>query len=157
MAALGIRLNAGDVAKLSSNLNRIVRQAENLVPAMETIGEYMVRSTQNRILRSKTSPEGDRWARLSELTTSLKGHDQPLFHSGRLAESIKVKNVSNRGVTIYSSAPYAGYMQSGVRKVKGKYRSKKPAPQIPARPFMGFSQENLKRISQILRKHVFEQ
>ncbi len=156
MAGVGLRVDTRELRKLTDRLNRMLHQAESLRPAMEEIGEYMQRSTQNRILRQKRSPSGDPWAELSELTIELKGHDRPLYQSGELAESIEVKNVNDRGVTIKANAPHASYMQGGVRKVKGKYKSKRPSPQIPALPFMGFSEENLKRIAKILREHVFE-
>lgn len=156
MAGVSVRISSKELSALTGRLNKMVQRAEDLRPAMQEIGEYMQRSTVNRILRQKKSPEGDPWAELSELTISLKGHDRPLFQSGELADSINLKSVTNRGFTLQAGAKHASFQQKGVRKVRGKYRSNKPSPQIPPRPFMGFSQENIKRISQILREYVFD-
>jgi phage virion morphogenesis protein len=154
MPSLSIRLEASDLARLNSRISKLLHDTLNLEPVWTEAAEYMKNATANRILRTKTSPEGDRWEALSDVTIALKGHDKPLFHSGGLAEGISVLDVSNDGFMITADAPYASYMQKGVKRVKGAFKSKRSEPQIPARPFMGFSDENVRRISKMVRDYL---
>lgn len=145
-----------DASLVTARLHKLLQRTGNLSPAWQDAAEYMRNSTVNRILRTKKSPEGERWAALSEVTIELKGHDKPLFETGELSESIGVGDVSDEGFEIFSSSDHASYMQEGVQTLRGAFRSKKPAPQVPPRPFMGFSDENMKRISQILHNYLTE-
>jgi phage gpG-like protein len=116
--------------------------------------KHMKNSTVNRIARSKTSPSGERWEALSEITIALKGHDQPLFQSGEMMRGIDIGDVSNDGFMITSAAPHSSWMQKGVRKKRGTKKNPRGQPGIPARPFMGFSNENVRRISKMLHDHI---
>jgi phage virion morphogenesis protein len=154
MAGLKFDIGLSHITKLSQRVKRLLQHSEHLAPAMELAAQYMVNSTRNRILRTKTGPDGEKWAAISELTAKLKGHDSILFETGTLANSIRVGDVSDHGFSIIADDQVASFLQNGVRKLKGMYRPKKPAPQIPARPFMGFSEENNKRIAQIIRNYL---
>jgi phage virion morphogenesis protein len=154
MPSLSVRLDADDLARLNRRLSKLLHDTLNLEPVWREAAEYMKMSTQNRILRTKTAPDGERWAALSDVTIELKGHDSQLFQSGEMAGSVDVLDVSNDGFMITTDAPYASYMHKGVSRVKGAFKSKRPAPQIPARPFMGFSDENVRRISKMVRDYL---
>jgi phage virion morphogenesis protein len=154
MPSLSVRLESADLARLNSRISKLLHDTLNLEPVWAEAAEYMKNSTANRILRTKMSPEGERWEALSDVTIALKGHDRPLFQSGELAGGINILDVSNDGFMITADAPYASYMQKGVKKVKGAFKSKRPQPQIPARPFMGFSDENVRRISKMVRDYL---
>jgi phage virion morphogenesis protein len=154
MPSLSVRLDADDLARLNRRLSKLLHDTLDLEPVWREAAEYMKQSTQNRILRTKTAPDGERWAALSDVTIELKGHDSQLFESGEMAGSVDVLDVSNDGFMITTDAPYASYMHKGVKRVKGAFRSKRPAPQIPARPFMGFSDENVRRISKMVRDYL---
>ncbi|MEH2517482.1 phage gpG-like protein [Bradyrhizobium sp. AZCC 1610] len=155
MPSLSVRLDQQTLSRLNRRLAELLRDATDLEPVMQQAAQYMKNSTVNRIVRTKTSPGGERWAALSDVTAELKGHDQPLFHSGEMSRGINIADVSDDGFMIVADAPYASYMQRGVSKVKGAFRSKRPSPQIPARPFMGYSEENIRRISKMIRAHIF--
>jgi phage virion morphogenesis protein len=154
MPSLSVQLDAGDLARLNRRLSKLLHGSLNLEPVWQQAAEYMKQSTKNRILRTKTAPDGERWAALSDVTIEMKGHDAPLFQSGEMAGSVDILEVSNDGFMINTDAPYASYMHNGVQQVKGAFRSKRPAPQIPARPFMGFSDENVRRISKMVRDYL---
>jgi phage gpG-like protein len=156
MPSIAVRLVADDLAKLNKRIKKLLHDALDLEPVMEEAAQYMKRSTVNRILRSKTSPEGERWEALSDATIALKGHDRPLFASGELAAGIYVEEITPDGFVIAADSDHASYMQNGVAVVKGAFKSKRPMPQIPARPFMGFSDENVRRISKMIRDHLAE-
>jgi len=154
MPSLSVRLDQAAFAKLNKRLHEVLQHSLNLEPVMQQAALYMKNSTVNRIERTKKSPAGERWEALSDVTIQLKGHAQPLFASGELSRGIDIQDVSNDGFMIISSAPHSSYMQKGVKKVKGAFKSKRPSPQVPARPFMGFSDENVRRISKMLRDHI---
>lgn len=118
---------------------------------MREASQYMVHSTQTRITRDHRSPSGVDWAPLSDLTIMLKGHDRPLFQTGFLSRSIHTSKATDKGFVVKTDAPYAGWMQKGVKRTSGRYRGT-----IPPRPFAGFSQTNIRRLSQMLRRHILE-
>ncbi|MCA1379394.1 phage virion morphogenesis protein [Bradyrhizobium sp. BRP05] len=154
MPGLQLKIDVSHISKLTKRINRLLHQSENLSPVMRQAAEYMVNSTRNRILRTKRGPDGEKWAAISELTAQLKGSTSILFEHGDLARGIRVGDVSSDGFMIISDAEQSQWLQEGVRRVKGRYRPKKPAPQIPPRPFMGFSQENNARIASMIRDYL---
>jgi phage gpG-like protein len=108
-------------------------------------------------VRSKTDPDGERWAALREVTIKLKGGSESiLFQSGELAKGIQVEDVTHDGFVLSSTAlnkegeSYSAYLQDGVRRTRGMIKGKK----IPPRPFMGFSDENKRRIAKMVRDYL---
>jgi phage virion morphogenesis protein len=150
MPQVAVRFNA---SVWLSRLNHILEHSEHLQPAIQEAAEYMVRSTRNRITGKKSdrhAPDGEPWAPLSEMTIEKKGHNQILYQSGELLDSIHIENVTNDGFTVIADSPHASYMQSGVKRTNGWVKGKK----IPARPFIGFSEANIRRIAKILRDYI---
>jgi phage gpG-like protein len=76
-----------------------------------------------------------------------------MFETGDGPER-RVGDVSDHGFMIFTDAEQASWLQGGVRQVKGKYWPKTPRPQIPPRPFMGFSRSNINRISKMIRDYL---
>lgn len=150
MSSIAIKIDHNDVHKLSQRISELLHDVLHLEPVMEEAAEYMKRSTVNRILRSKTSPDGERWEALRDVTVNLKGHDRILFETGELANSIQISDVSNDGFMITADAEHASYMQEGVKRTRGMIKNKT----IPPRPFMGFSDENKRRIAKMIRDHL---
>src|SRR5260221_12242483 len=116
MSSIAIKVEASDIHKLSRRISELLHDVLHLEPVMAEAAEYMKRSTVNRILRSKTSPDGERWEALRDVTVNLKGHDRILFETGELANSIQVSDVSNEGFMITDDAKHASYMQEGVKR-----------------------------------------
>lgn len=150
MATIKLRLDKNRLASLSKRLDDLSRRAQNLGPFFDDASAYMVNVVQNRILRTKKAPDGSRWPKLSELTSDLKGHDTVLYQTGELARSVKADQATKNSISIKASADYAGYMHRGVKRTGGRW----PGKEIPARPFMGFSDTNIKVISKMLKDHV---
>ena len=89
--------------------------------------------------QTSTAPDGSRWAPLKN--PRPPGHNpdtKPLIDTGALQDSVgyqgseHIEGVSGEGFTLGSSVYYAGVHQEGSKKKN-----------IPARPFMGFSEEVL--------------
>jgi hypothetical protein len=56
-----------DSAPVVAALNKLIRQATDLHPAWEQVGEYFIFSTRERF-RTGTAPDGTPWAPNSETT-----------------------------------------------------------------------------------------
>lgn len=137
-------------------LNNLAKHSQNLMPAMQDIGEYMVMATKQRF-STATAPDGSKWAENSALTAKLKGHNKPLIgESKRLSNEIHY-NASAGGIEIGSSLIYAATQQFGA--TKGSFGTTKrggpiPWQTIPARPFLGVSASDADHITDILREHL---
>lgn len=158
MSLLQLRFDTSKLQAFSNRIAAMATRARNLEPFMDDTAAYMANVMRNRILRTKKGPDGVAWQELSGLTEEIKGHGKILFHTGALARSIEVQEVNRDGFTIAATAPYAPFMQYGVQRTKGwvkkpNGRYAKPGP-IPARPFMGFSDENARIIAKKLRAHI---
>jgi phage virion morphogenesis protein len=150
--ALGIdfTFTQSQLRSLSKRLEGLVKRAGNLTPFFDDASAYMVNVIQHRIYRSKKSPDGADWAPLADSTVDIKGHDTILYETGNLGRSIHVDAQDRSGFIIASDAPYAYYMQNGVKRTGGMIKGKR----VPARPFMGISERNVKVISKMLKDHV---
>jgi len=161
--SIHLRISADDLKKASRKLRQLLHKVQDLDAYMEDAAQYMLQSTRHRF-DTKRAPGGERWPGLSEITKELKLSDEPLIDTGRLFESIQISKVDRDGFTIGSNVEYAAYMQYGVApgKAKGSY----PHPfepgvrgrptEIPARPFLGFTDYNLRRIRELLVEHMME-
>lgn len=109
--------------------------------AMKQMGEKAVRDTQTRIRSTKVSPDGQPWQPWSMATQrqyARRGHGGSLlFHTGALNNSIQYR-LSEHTLTVYSNVGYAKYLQFGTSK-------------MPARPFMGWTQQDVNTLKQILK------
>jgi phage virion morphogenesis protein len=150
MGVVNLKVAPMSAAGITQSLQRTIDRTHNLYPLMADIGQYMVRSTQNRILREKKSPKGDRWAELAQSTIDSKGHSSILFLTGDLAKGISVEDVSNTNVTIRSDSEYGSFHQKGWKHHGRPGRTKR----VPARPFLGVSEENKRRIKKMLRDYL---
>lgn len=154
-----------DLANLSPKLHTLLSQLDDFRPFMEEAGEYMVRSVKYRIRQGWTDPDGEPLEALAELTMLLKGgYTKPLYQSGHLHDSVHLEEVWDYGFTVDADADYAGYVQEGVKPDKQRGYVKTPdgrwvAPRngIPPRPFMGFSEENIRRMAKMLKEHILRE
>jgi phage virion morphogenesis protein len=145
-----VTLTQTDLRSLNKRLDGLVRRSQDLGPYFQDAGQYLVNATQHRILRSKRGPNGEKWPALSQATIDIKGHATPLYQSGDLARSIHVVAYDKSGLIVASDAPYAELMQYGFFPTTGFIKGKR----IPARPFMGVSNQNVKVLSSMLKDYV---
>jgi phage virion morphogenesis protein len=149
--ALSFKVQSKGLAELRSALTGLLERTQHLKEFNQEAATYMVRSTRNRILRSKRSPDGTPFAPLADLTVDVKGHSSILFETGNLARSVHVDHVDDHGFTISADADYARLTQDGRRRTRGRYDSNRS---VPARPFIGISDANVQRISKMLRSYI---
>jgi len=155
-------------------------------PLANRIGEYLLRSTQDRF-KTQTAPDGTAWAPLTKRYAKRKKYNQDkiLTLRGYLRSQIHYQVIDDKTVEIGSNMKYAAIHQFGgevdipSRPAKVRYRSKAgrvlfagkkhskgvterqvtiPAHTIkmPARPFLGISQADDKEIRDIIREWVVE-
>lgn len=124
---------------------------EDLTPLFKNIGEILVESTKARFPKG-IAPDGSAWAPKSATTLAKYGARKsnrvdirPLFGpSGTLWSQI-FHVAGPDGVEIGSARSYAAVMQFGAAKgAFGTTRNGSPIPwgDIPARPYLGLSEED---------------
>lgn len=150
-------------------LQALTGRVDNLAPAMSEIGERLTETTQERF-NTSTGPDGQRWEENSEATilgylsgvkgayskkagmtkkgmTALLGK-KPLVASGLLQGDIHWQLIPG-GVTIGTDR-FADEWDAGAAVHQFGSRSGK----IPARPFLGVSDEDEQTILDILGQHL---
>lgn len=162
----GIELNTEIRDQITSDvLDQIVRNMGSLRPALLEIGEHLQGSVEERF-RTETDPEGNPWEPLSEFTKANKRNDQILTESG---------GSGLRGSIHYQAGNHS--LEQGTNKIYGAIHQlggiirAKRAPalaigrsggafalvkqvEIPARPYLGLSDDDRRAIDAILTRHT---
>ena len=138
--------------EVTAALERLSRSLLDTTPVMQDIGELLVRSTKKRFPEGD-APDGSKW--LPKSATTLAAYQargdrmdfRPLFGpSGRLSSEIFYEvGPGGSSVEIGSNLIYAGVMQFGAAQgAFGTTARGSPIPwgDIPARPFLGLSEED---------------
>lgn len=151
-----VQVNDG---QFKAALQNLLNQAGTLQPALNQIGEQMVKNTRQRFA-TKTAPDGTRWADNSPLTQQRKGRNDPLIGEsgarGGLLGSFSY-NASTNTLVFGNSREYAAVQHFGARKGQfGKSKRNGPLPwgRIPPRPFLGVSAKDQADIFDIIKEHL---
>ncbi len=149
-------------AAIADALTRASEILSDMRPIHEDIGEYMIEATRARF-RTRTAPDGSRWRAKSPTTIAAYlargdgNRPHPLIGpSGRLGREI-AKLVTPTSTEIGSALEYSGVMQHGAAKgAFGTNRRKRPIPwgNIPARVWLGISDQDEASILEIVDRHV---
>lgn len=130
-------------------INDLLNKGENLTAPMKSIGEEMINRTQQRF-RDKQAPDGTPWAANSPATQERKGHGRVLEGaSGELAKQFSY-SASSDGVEWGSLMIYAAMQQYGGSKAAFPHLW----GDIPARPFLGLSDDDEDEVLGILADHL---
>lgn len=118
-------------------LGRAAALLEDMTPLMTDIGEILVFSTKARFPLGQ-APDGSKWAANSPVTLARKTDSRPLFGpTGLLSQQIFSIPGTNQ-VEVGSNRIYAAMMQFGGTKAQFPNLW----GNIPARPFLGISDED---------------
>lgn len=144
MAGARIEIEVKGLDRVQKRLNELARRLEDPTDAFYDIGRYVVDRTRDRI-EAGVSPDGTPWPPLTEATrrSKHKNKDKPLQLEGDLFDSIKAEP-SRTGVVVGSDRPYAATHQFG--RPGGGWGGS----DIPARPFLGLSDEDIAEIDRII-------
>ena len=153
-----------DDRRLRRALAETAEAGRDLAPAMRSIGELLLNSTRGRF-GTQRSPDGVPWAPLSDTTRRRKRRnaDKILTERGHLRGTIAYR-AGRDFVEVGSSRVYASTHQFGAKKGEfGGVRTSLPGRSffqpipwgdIPARPFLGLSDEDETAISQELLDYI---
>ncbi len=160
MAGTHITITLDD-ENLRRQLGDLIGALTNPGPALRSIGEELQRTTQDRFdPGQKKAPDNTPWARNSDVTIAIKGRNNPLYERGILQGSIRYQLSGARGVEVGTNLVYGAAHQFGmVKGYAGRTRRGAPIPwgDIPARPYLGASEEDGARIIEILRDYLARQ
>ena len=157
MAGSSIEVTFDDAEVLKA-VNRLVAAGKDLAPAMRDIGEHLLNTTRQRFT-DEEGPDGTPWAPLTETTRQRKGRnvDKILTESGALRGHGLVYQARRDRVEVGSPLIYAGTHQFGAaRGAFGSTAKGAPIPwgDIPARPFLGVSDDDEAAILRIVTEHL---
>jgi phage virion morphogenesis protein len=146
IAMIVVEINNTSVA---AALEDIAKALTDMTPLMREIGDALVASTTKRFGEG-TAPDGTKWQPKSATTLARSIDPRPLFGgSGSLSRQIFYEAASD-SVLIGSDRPYAAMMQFGGTKEAFPHLW----GDIPARPFLGLSQDDESEIIEIISAHL---
>ena len=148
-----------DDAKVQRALRRLIAAGSDMTPAMRDIGEHLLNTTRERFVDQK-APDGKPWATLTPTTRERKrrNKDKILTLEGYLRGNLAYRAGADQ-VEVGSPSIYAGTHQFGARKgAFGKTARGAPIPwgDIPARPFLGLSDDDQDEIGRIVARYLAE-
>lgn len=151
-----VKVNSDQV---QAALQELLNKTNDLKPVLEDIGEYLMVSTRKRF-KDKEAPDGSSWLRNSPITQLLKGRNDPLIGEsggrGGLLGSFHY-NASRNTLEFGNSKEYAAVQQFGARQGQfGRSSRNTPLPwgNIPARPFLGISDNDQTQLLKIIEEHL---
>jgi phage virion morphogenesis protein len=121
----------------------------NLDPVLTEIGEALSESTKQRF-GTLIGPDGRRWPDNSPVTIERKGRNQPLTGEGTLGEQIHAQLLGDDTLAVGSNMVYAAMQQFGGTKAEFPHLW----GDIPARPFLGVSDDDKDEILNIIAAHL---
>lgn len=140
------------LAETEAALARVRDGLSDMSEVMNEIGEFLAESTQQRIERSLGAPDGTAWAAKSPFTKSKDR--RPLYNSGEMTRGIFYRYGADY-VQVGSGAIQARTMQFGAAAgAFGATATGRPIPwgDIPARPFIGLSDDDQDGIAEALQE-----
>lgn len=137
-----MRVDTRDVDRV---LKLGIKLHKNSRKFLALVGRNEINMSRNRIRTTKKDPDGRRWQSWAPATADSRRKKGTasrglLFDGGYLYNHFTSHATRNR-VTVSNRAPYASYLQNGTSR-------------MPARPFMGWSDDSVKGIRNIYRKHL---
>ncbi|PDT05711.1 phage virion morphogenesis protein [Rhizobium chutanense] len=156
-AALSITTEVMD-KQVRRAFERLEHLMDNTRPVMAAIGVELVGSTHMRFV-TQADPEGQAWQTLNTGYAATKRNSRILTESGRLRDSIN-SQASNDEVRVGTNTIYAAAHQFGA-EIKPKTASHLffriggnmimvDSVTLPARPFLGISDEDETSIAEIV-------
>lgn len=165
-----IYIDIDDTAVITA-LNRLAAACADPGPVLKEIGESLIESTKRRF-ETSTAPDGSAWAPNSPVTILkyLRGKSGATRRDGRLsakgAALVMAKkpligdskdlgrqfsySVDGSTLTVFSSIPYSAMQQFGGTKAKFPNLW----GDIPARPFMGISDDDRAMIERSILSYL---
>lgn len=166
MAGAAIRIDVKvDDREIRAALGRLKRRMTHLRPVLDVIGQKMVTSTLDRFER-ETGPDGRPWKRSAR---ARREGGQTLTKSGRLRGSLTHNATDDNvewGTNVEYAAPHQFGARTPARTIVPRYAKalfwpgarhpvrsvRHPGSLIPARPFLGLSDDDRRAIEQTISR-----
>ena len=132
-------------AAVNAALDATTRVLTDMTPLMQEIGEVLVVSTKRRFGQG-VAPDGSKWAPKAPVTLAKSTDSRPLFGPSGMLSSQIFYEASADNVLVGSNRVYAAMMQFGGTKAKFAHLW----GDIPARPFLGISDEDRDAVRDIV-------
>lgn len=130
--------------ELRRALNRFIQRAQNLKPVFSDIGEMLLLSHRER-WDDEVAPDGTPWEQLSDKYKASKRKRESNGH-----DKILVLDTFLRDDGLSYSAAHSG-LEFGTDKIYGAtHQFGDPDRNIPARPFLGISDDDETEILEII-------
>ncbi len=134
----------------SKRLDRIRSNLDDMEPAWKFVGEFMKKRVIKDCFDKNQSPDGKPWLKWSpqyrkRMEKRGKGGNKILQDRGELRK-ITYQAFKDH-VIVGTEAPYAAAHQFGT-KANSKHG------RIPARPFLGFTEQDKVEVQEILMRHI---
>lgn len=165
MPEIIIKMDGADAIR--ARLREISSRVSNMSPIMKNIGDRVVEQTKRRFESGGPAPDGTPWK--APKTPNPK-RVRTLTVSGHLRDDIRYRPIGNNAVAIGTNRVYAAIHQLGGRTAASVIlpRRKKalktpyglfkkvnhPGSVIPARPFLGVSEENSTELLRIINEYI---
>lgn len=140
-ASIKAEWDGEDLAGIRRVLDEMLAQTDDLTPLFQDVGEYLLPATQDRAALG-VDPDGVPFEPLSEAYRRRKGSDRILFLNNILIPELAYQ-ADAFGLQLGTNAAYGATHQFG-------------RDAIPARPFLGFSQDDIAEIEAIARDFLDE-
>jgi phage virion morphogenesis protein len=140
-----------DDREIRAALQNLLAATGNLDDVLEEIGEELTERTKQRF-GTLTGPDGERWADNSPVTIARKERNQPLTGEGSLREQIHARLLGDNTLVVGSSMEYAAMQQFGGTKAEFPHLW----GDIPARPFLGISEDDKDVVLAIIQAHLLD-
>ncbi|MCF7964015.1 MAG: phage virion morphogenesis protein [Methylobacter tundripaludum] len=138
-----------DDANVVRALQRLQHAVGDISPALKEIGEDLVESTKQRF-SSGVGPDGEKWKDNSQVTIDRKGRNKPLVDRGHLLDSINDALIDTDTLEVNANKDYAAMQQFGGSKDEFPFLW----GDIPARPFLGVSDEDEDKILRTVEEYL---
>ncbi|ELR65856.1 phage virion morphogenesis protein [Photobacterium marinum] len=131
--------------QIQKQINQLIQKGTNLQPAFQDIGEMLLISHSDR-WEKQISPDGTPWAPLSEGYKQRKKKNQDIIlvlnhHLGRELNYLAQPQLFEFGTN---------YEYGAIHHFGGSTEMRPPNVAVPARPWLGVSNDDLEEIYQIL-------
>lgn len=169
---MSVNITSNDI-EIRPALEALQDAIGNTEPVLKQIGEYLVASTQDRF-GTTTAPDGSQWAANSDVTLDnyTNRFKTSFTKTGKRSKAGRVRrankkvgtgetkqlqrqifyNVSAGELEVGSPLIYAGTFHYGADK--HQFGNGAPWGDVPARPFLGLSDDDEQEVLTIISEHI---
>jgi phage virion morphogenesis protein len=145
MAGTSINIELEGIDQVKAALERLSQRAGRLAPVFRDVGEYLLAAHDERFA-AQQSPDGDPWEPLSEKYRARKKRNKGkiLVLDDLLGGTLRYQ-VTAQSLVFGTDRVYGATHQFGRDKAN-----------IPARPFLGISQDEETEVLRLIGEHLAE-